>query len=97
MTAGVRSLFRTTAADAPISLAEPVDYCQCGRGEVVGLLSYTNSRVLFRTAVEGTPTRDQGAADLRCLDCVADAIAEVASGEVTRRMREAVKSRRGVA
>lgn len=73
------------------------DYCECGRGVVVGLLSYTNSRVLFRTAAEGTPTRDQAAADLRCLDCVADAIAEVASGEVARRMREAAQSRRGVA
>ena len=68
--------------------AESVDYCECGRGPVVGLLTYTNSRALFRTAADGTPAHDQGAADLRCLDCVADAVAAVASGEVRDRMRE---------
>lgn len=93
----VENLLRPDAATHLRVISEDPDYCECGRGVVVGLLSYTNSRVLFRTAAEGTPTRDQAAADLRCLDCVADAIAEVASGEVARRMREAAKSRRGVA
>lgn len=69
------------------------DVCQCGRGPVVGLLAVTASRVLFRTADEGTPTHDQGAADLHCLDCVADAVAEVASGEFRQRMREAGRIR----
>lgn len=64
------------------------DDCQCGRGPVVGLLTFTSSRVLFRAADEGTPQRDQNAADLRCLDCVADAVAEVASGDVRKRMRQ---------
>lgn len=74
--------------------AEATDDCECGRGPVVGLLTYTNSRVLFRAVDEGTPARDLSAADLRCLDCVADAVAEVASGEVAQRMREAARSRR---
>lgn len=71
-----------------ITLApDGTDDCECGRGPVVGLLTYTNSRVLFRAAEEGTPARDLSAADLRCLDCVADAVAAVASGEVWERMK----------
>lgn len=66
---------------------EATDDCECGRGPAVGLLTYTNSRVLFRAVDEGTPARDLSAADLRCLDCVADAVAAVASGEVWDRMR----------
>lgn len=73
------------------------DVCECGRGPIVGLLTVTASRVLFRTADEGTPTHDQGAADLRCLDCVADAVAEVASGKFRKRMREAGRRHRGAA
>jgi hypothetical protein len=73
--------------------AEETDDCGCGRGPVVGLLTYTNSRVLFRAVDEGTPTRDQSAADLRCLDCVADAVASVASGEVRDRMRSEGRTR----
>jgi len=68
-------------------VSPPLDECQCGRGPVVGLLTHTDSRVLFRAAEEGTPKRDQSAADLRCLDCVADAVAAVASGEARERMR----------
>jgi DNA invertase Pin-like site-specific DNA recombinase len=70
------------------------DDCQCGRGPVVGLLTFTNSRVLFRAANEGTPLHDQNSADLRCLDCVADAVAEVASGDVRERMRQAARDAR---
>lgn len=73
------------------------DDCQCGRGPVVGLLTFTSSRVLFRAADEGTPRRDQNAADLRCLDCVADAVAEVASGDVRKRMRKEGREARQVA
>lgn len=73
---------------ADVALAsEATDDCECGRGPVVGLLTYTNSRVLFRAADEGTPVRDLSAADLRCLDCVADAVAAVASGKVWERMK----------
>jgi hypothetical protein len=74
-----------------VSTDTPADDCQCGRGPVVGLLTYTNSRVLFRAAEEGTPVRDQSAADLRCLDCATDAIAAVASGEVWEQMRRATR------
>jgi hypothetical protein len=72
---------------------ENPDYCECGRGPVVGLLTHTNSRVWFRTADEGTPDRDQGAADLRCLDCVTDAVADVASGKVREEMRRLAQER----
>ena len=77
-----------------IALAtEGTDDCECGRGPVVGLLTYTNSRVLFRAADEGAPARDQSAADLRCLDCVADAVAAVAGGEVWERMKAEGRAR----
>ena len=58
----VENLLTSEAVTHLRAVSEDPDYCECGRGEVVGLLSYTNSRVLFRTAAEGTPKRDQAAA-----------------------------------
>jgi hypothetical protein len=89
MTAAVRSLFRTTTADALPTNAEPVDYCQCGRGPVIGVVSYTDTRLRFYS-LEDWYCRPLGeaAADLRCVDCLADAALDVATGVVRERMRE---------
>lgn len=94
MTAVVRSLFRTTANDTPSPKTEPLDYCQCGRGVVIGVVSYTASRLTFYS-LEDWYCRHLGeaAADLRCVDCLADAAVHVATGVVRERMREAGRER----
>lgn len=94
MTAVVRSLFRTTTADAPVSQAEPLDYCQCGRGVVIGVVSYNDTRLRFYS-LEDWYCRHLGeaAADLRCVDCLADAALDVANGVVRERMREQSRER----
>jgi hypothetical protein len=94
MTAVVRSLFRTTTAEAPKTDAEPVDYCQCGRGAVIGVVSYNATRLRFYS-LDDWYCRHLGeaAADLRCVDCLADAAVDVANGVVRERMREMGRQR----
>jgi hypothetical protein len=94
MTAVVRSLFRTTTVDAPPTNAEPVDYCQCGRGAVIGVVSYTDTRLRFYS-LEDWYCRHLGeaAADLRCIDCLADAAMDVANGVVREQMRKKAQER----
>ncbi|MFG2276751.1 hypothetical protein ACGFNY_44210 [Streptomyces chartreusis] len=94
MTAVVRSLFRTTTVDAQPTSAEPVDYCQCGRGAVIGVVSYTDSRLTFYS-LEDWYCRHVGeaAADLRCVDCLADTALDVANGVVREQMREKARER----
>lgn len=94
MTAVVRSLFRTTTVDAHSTNAEPVDYCQCGRGPVIGVVTYTDTRMWF-FSLEDYYCRHLGeaAADLRCVDCLADAALNVATGVVREQMREKARER----
>lgn len=94
MTAVVRSLFRTTTTDVPASQAEPLDYCQCGRGVVIGVVSYTDTRLRFYS-LEDWYCRPLGeaAVDLRCVDCLADAALDVATGVIRERMQEQSRER----
>jgi len=94
MTAVVRSLFRTTTVDVQPTNAEPVDYCQCGRGPVIGVVSYTDTRLRFYS-LDDWYCRHLGeaAADLRCVDCLADAALDVANGVVREQMREKARER----
>jgi hypothetical protein len=94
MTAVVRNLFRTTTVDTQPTNAEPVDYCQCGRGPVIGVVSYNDTRLRFYS-LEDWYCRHLGeaAADLRCIDCLADTALDVANGVVGERMREQSRER----
>jgi len=94
VTAVVRSFFRTTTVDAQPTNAEPVDYCQCGRGPVIGVVSYNDTRLRFYS-LEDWYCRHLGeaAADLRCVDCLADAALDVANGVVRERMRQRARDR----
>ncbi len=62
--------------------------CECGRGPVIGTLTWTGTRMNFR-AFHGGPSvfHDENAADGACVDCVADTAVAVASGEVREHMR----------
>ena len=72
--------------------------CVCGRGQVIGTCTWTSGRVLFRAFHDGPAGwHDEQAADQVCVDCVADIVAAVASGEVLTAMRKlATKHRRPV-
>jgi len=94
VTAVVRSLFRTTTTDGPASQAEQLDYCQCGRGEVIGVVSYNDTRLTFYSLHDWYCRHlGEAAADLRCVDCLADAALDVANGVVRERMREQSRER----
>jgi hypothetical protein len=94
MTAVVRNLFRTTTVDAQPTNAEPVDYCQCGRGPVIGVVSFTDTRLRFYSLADWYCRHlGEAAADLRCVDCLADAALDVANGVVREQMREKSRER----
>lgn len=98
MTAVVRSLFRTTAVDAPTSATEPLDYCQCGRGAVIGAVGLRvggcNDRLAFFPIGSICADFPEYAEDLRCLDCVTEAVAGLASGKTQAEMDEISRQRR---
>ncbi|MFD9004483.1 hypothetical protein ACFV0T_26580 [Streptomyces sp. NPDC059582] len=71
-----------------------MDYCQCGRGQVIGVVSYTGTRLMF-LSLEDSYCRHLGeaAADLRCVDCLTDAALDVANGVIREQMRKASRER----
>lgn len=94
MSAAVRPLRRTQAPDGALLTADLADYCPCGRGPVIGVVTYTSSRMYFFPAGSRTGEDAEHAPELACLDCVADTAADVASGAVRDRMQaEAVELR----
>lgn len=97
MTAGVRQLRRTQNNDAPNRQdpAAPVgDYCDCGRGLAIGAVSTTHTRMVFHPLGVGIANSHENAEQLRCLDCVADTAADLASGKTRAEMQIAVAERR---
>lgn len=93
MTAVVRQLRRTATPDAPTPQAEPLDYCQCNRGPVIGAVTYTDDQVWFFSMASYQMRTHHYAADMRCVDCLADVAMDVANGVVRERMREMVRER----
>jgi formate-dependent nitrite reductase cytochrome c552 subunit len=98
MTAVVRQLRRTTIADAHPLGTEPVDYCQCGRGPVIGVFALrvggSNDRLAFFPLSSVYSSLPEVAADLCCLDCVTDAVADFASGKTNAELQEQARQRR---
>lgn len=84
---------RTTTVDAQPTGAEPVDYCQCNRGPVIGVVTYTDTRLHFFSLEDRHTRTHHDAAYLRCVDCLADAAMDIASGAVRERMRESARQR----
>ena len=80
--------------DSQPGQGEPLDYCQCNRGPVIGVVTYTDTRLQF-FSLEDWYCRHLGeaAADLRCVDCLADAAMDIANGVVRERMRESARRR----
>ncbi|MFI6055460.1 hypothetical protein ACIBCO_35910 [Streptomyces violascens] len=97
MTASVRQRRRTqgNTVAAPQSPADPFgDYCVCGRGLVIGAVSTTDSRMTFLPLGVGVANWPDWATELRCLDCVADTAADLASGKTRAATQIAAAERR---
>lgn len=93
MTAVVRSLFRTTCEDWPSSQTEPLDYCQCGRGPVIGAVIACTDRLLFFPLSNKKAEAPENVLYLRCVDCLADISMDVANGVIKERMRKMARER----
>lgn len=88
-----RQARQTTTVDAEPLGFEPLDYCQCNRGPVIGIVTYTDTRLQFFSLEDWHARTHHDAADLRCVDCLADAAMDIANGVVRERMREAARQR----
>lgn len=93
MTAVVRSLFRTTTAEWPTTQAEPLDYCECNRGPVIGAVIAYADQVRFFPLSNTKAQWPDNVTYLRCVDCLADISLDVANGVVKERMREKAQER----
>lgn len=97
MSAIIRQLHPTTPA-APQTTNAPLADCQCGRGLVIGAFAVraggANDRLAFFPVGSAYADLPDCAADLCCLDCVTDAVAELASGETYAEMQEISRERR---
>jgi hypothetical protein len=98
VTAVVRNLFRTTTVDAPSLGVDPVDYCECNRGPVIGAIGLraggSNDRLSFFPLGSIYANISEFAEDLRCLDCVTEAVSDLASGKTVAEMEEITRQRR---
>ena len=93
MTGVVRSLFRTTTQDAPTSQAEPLDYCECSRGVVVGAVIAYADHLLFFPLSNKKAEYPDNVVYLRCIDCLTDLAMDVATGAIEERMKEWARKR----
>jgi hypothetical protein len=93
MTAVVRQLRRITTVDAQPANAEPVDYCQCNRGPVIGIVQYDDQQLWFFSLENWHARTHHDAADLRCVDCLAESAQAVADGVIREQMREVARKR----
>lgn len=93
MSATVHSLHPIPAAPSQHHGAELVDYCQCNRGPVIGIVQFTDKQLWFSSLESWQAGTHRDAADLRCVDCVAEAAQAVASGVVREEMRKASRRR----
>lgn len=93
MNAVVRQLRRTATPDAHAPQAEPLDYCQCSRGPVIGaVLAYTDQLRFFPLSNSKAEHPDN-VLYLRCIDCLADISMDVANGVIEERMRKLARER----
>lgn len=99
MTAVIRQLRRTPTVAAqlgnlvtdssPQTEGELGGDCLCGRGQAIGTCIVTASRLWFRAFRESPAAYHlERVTDWACVDCVADAALDVASGVIRDRMRK---------
>jgi hypothetical protein len=94
MSAVVRQLRRTTTVDGqPVGVELAADYCECNRGPVIGIVQYTDRQVRFFSLDSWQASTHHDAADLRCVDCLAEAALAVANGTVRERMQKLSRQR----
>lgn len=87
MIALVQQSHQVPLTSAPTPSETACDVCECGRGRVIGRLTYTDSRMWFSPLGTRNGDSTEHAADLRCVDCVAETAAELANGQILERLR----------
>lgn len=74
-------------------MPEQLDYCQCNRGPVIGVVHFNAERVWFFSMESHQARTHHEAADLRCVDCLADAALAVATGAIRDQMQDVARQR----
>jgi len=73
--------------------AEPLDYCECNRGVVIGaVIAYADHLRFFPLSNKKAEWSDN-VTYLRCIDCLADISMDVANGVIKEQMREVGRQR----
>lgn len=94
MSAVVRQLRRTASPNISTPQApEPLDYCECNRGPVIGSVIAYADHVLFFPLSNKKAESPENVVYLRCVDCIADISLDVANGGVRERMRKLARER----
>ncbi|MFF8544748.1 hypothetical protein ACF060_31180 [Streptomyces werraensis] len=73
--------------------SEPLDYCQCNRGPVIGSVIAYPDHFLFFPLSNPKATFPENVVHLRCVDCVADISQDVATGVIEQQMKEMARQR----
>ncbi|MEV2259126.1 hypothetical protein AB0J13_10760 [Streptomyces anulatus] len=74
-------------------VGDGVDYCQCDRGPVIGVVTYTESRMWFFPVGTRNGDNPEGSTELCCVDCLAETAQRIASGAVLAERQAAVRER----
>ncbi|MFW3477385.1 hypothetical protein [Streptomyces microflavus] len=94
MTAVVRQLRRTATAKSSLAgQPEPLDYCECNRGPVIGAVVAYTDHVLFFPLSNKKAEYPENVAYLRCVDCLTDTSLDVANGVIEAQVKEMVRQR----
>ncbi|MGW1468519.1 hypothetical protein ACWCPT_29755 [Streptomyces sp. NPDC002308] len=75
-------LHPATQAPPLRAVVDAVDYCQCDRGPVIGVVTYTESRMWFFPVGTRNGDNPEGSPELCCVDCLAETAQRIASGTV---------------
>lgn len=94
MSAVVRQLRRTAPPDVSTPQGpEPLDYCECNRGPVIGSVIVYADQLRFFPLSNRKAELGENVLYLRCVDCVADISMDVANGVIRDRMQKLARER----
>lgn len=75
------------------TVADAVDYCQCDRGPVIGVVTYTESRMWFFPVGTRNGDNPESSPELCCVDCLAETAQRIASGTVLTERQAVARER----
>ncbi|MFF2731742.1 hypothetical protein ACFVS9_28025 [Streptomyces sp. NPDC058008] len=86
-------LHQPTQAPPLRAVFDAVDYCQCDRGPVIGVVTYTESRMWFFPVGTRNGDNPEGSPELCCVDCLAETAQRIASGAVLAERQAVARER----